>query len=84
MVLRVTAHAIERAMERIPGIESEAQAREVLERPVIHFAADLAGDADCFVRLTTGERICIRDHTVLTVYPAEHYRRNVRRLGRKR
>lgn len=78
MPIHVTRHAIERAMERIEGVTSEAEARDVLTGAIIHIAADLAGVGDCFVRLATGQRICVRDHTVVTVIPCRKVRKHFR------
>lgn len=73
-----------RALERIPGIRTEDEARSILASPVFDIAADFAGLAECFVRIASGHRIVVRDHTIVTVLPAGDYRGTVRRMGRVR
>jgi hypothetical protein len=64
----ITAHAIERAMERIPGIDTIEQARAFLNTPAIRQAADFGAP---YVRLGTGQRIVIHQHSVVTILPAD-------------
>lgn len=82
--IHITRHSIERAIERLPFIRTEDEARALLSREVIERAAEFAGHAQCFVRLVTGHRVTVRDWSVITVLPAEDYRRTVRRVGRGR
>lgn len=78
----ITRHAIERAIERIPGITTEEQARAVLTCPCITKAAAWAFRVT--VRLATGNRVVIEDNAVITVMPIDNYKRTVRRVGRGR
>lgn len=82
--LHVTAHALSRTMERVPGIHTEADARALLTSPKILAAANFAGITECFVRIAGNFRIRLRDHAVITVLPAENYRAHVRRVGKGR
>ncbi|KPH67546.1 hypothetical protein [Novosphingobium sp. ST904] len=76
-VLRVSGHAIQRYQERVANVSAD-EARAALSTPVIQAAANFGAR---FVRLGTGHRVCIQNHVVLSVLPAEHYRRQVRRYG---
>lgn len=78
----ITAHAIERAMERVPGITNEAQARVLLSSAAIMLAAQFS--VQVWVRLATGHRVVVKDGSVVTVLPSDHYRRDTRRLAKGR
>ena len=80
----ITNHALSRAMERIPGLRTEDEARSLLAGPVFDIAADFAGLAECFVRIASGHRIVVRDHAIVTVLAADDYRATVRRMGKGR
>lgn len=66
--LHITAHALQRARERIPGIGSEEQARGILASATIARAAAFGAH---YVRLGTGQHVVIRDRAVITVLPKE-------------
>jgi len=76
--LHVSQHAIERFRERVADLSDQAIV-DALSTPVIQLAAALG--AECHVRLPTGQRITVKDRTVVTVLPAEQYQRQVRRQG---
>ena len=76
--LHVSQHAIERFRERVADLSDQAIV-DALSTPVIQLAAALG--AECHVRLPTGQRITVKDRTVVTVRPAEQYQRQVRRQG---
>jgi hypothetical protein len=76
----ITAHAIERYRERVRPC-SDDDAREALSSRAIN-AAIVFGAR--FVRLGTGQRIALTGDTVITVLPAENYRRQIGRVGRGR
>lgn len=76
--LHVFQHAIERFRERVADLSDQAIV-DALSTPVIQLAAALG--AECHVRLPTGQRITVKDRTVVTVLPAEQYQRQVRRQG---
>ena len=71
MNLHVTVHAIERAMQRIPGIRSEDEARAILSSETIHQAVEFGAIA---VTLGTGQRIVINDGAIITVLSKERRR----------
>lgn len=77
-MVHITAHAVTRAMERIPGCKCEDDAKITLTSPAIVFAAEFGAH---YVRLGTGQRVVIEDHCIVTVLPSEHYRRQVKRHG---
>jgi len=76
MTLHVTVHAIERAMQRIPGITSEAKARAVLSTDAIHKAVEFGAIA---VTLGTGQRLVINDGSIITVLSKERRRMHAHR-----
>lgn len=76
--LHISTHAIERFRERVANL-SDDMILAALSSPAIRAAASLG--AECNVRLPTGQRIAVKDHTVITVLPAEQYQRQVRRQG---
>jgi len=70
MGLHVTSHALTRAMERIPGMTCEADARRTLTCAAVELAADIGAP---FVKLGTGQHVVVRDHTVITVLPKDKH-----------
>ncbi|GAM06345.1 hypothetical protein [Novosphingobium sp. MBES04] len=68
-MIRITSHAITRAMERLPGIQSEAEAIAALDTPAVQCAAEFAKGAKVHVKRDTGQRIVIEDGKVTTVLP---------------
>lgn len=66
--LHVTSHAVERCIERVPGIKTEIEARAVLTSPTIHLAAD---EGVPFVKLGTGQHVVIDRHRIITVLPSD-------------
>jgi len=69
MALHVTSHAIERAMERIPGCKCEDDAIHLLSSRAVAQAAEFAPAGSIYVRLATGNRIALEDGHVVTVLP---------------
>lgn len=53
----ITHHAIERAVERIPGIQTEDQARTALSSTAIQLAIQIGAP---FVKLGTGQHVVLR------------------------
>lgn len=76
-VIRVSGHAVERYQERVANV-SHDDAVAALSSPFIQAASDFGAR---FVRLPSGHRVCLEDGVVLTVLPADHYRRQIRRYG---
>lgn len=76
-MIHVTAHAIERAIERL-GCATVAEAQALLTSPAIRSAAEFGAR---YVRLGTGERIVLEGGCVVTVLPADNFRKQVRRTG---
>lgn len=74
MSVHVTRHAILRFQERVTPCSDE-QARVSMDSAAIRLAADIGAP---IVKLGTGQRIVIRDYTVVTVLPKDC---NKRRLG---
>jgi len=75
--IHITAHAIERYIERVAPVTPD-EAREALDSAAVRCAAEIGAR---FVRLSTGQRIVLQGHTVVTVMPSENYRKQVRRRG---
>ena len=75
--LHVTAHAILRYQERVAPVSLET-ARAALSTPAIRKAAEFGAT---YVRLGTGHRVVIQGLTIVTVQPAEHYARQIKRRG---
>lgn len=76
-MIHVTAHAIERYQERVENLSHEAVTERLSCRAVqvaIAFGAPT-------VRLSGGQRIIIKDGDVITVLPAENYRKQIARHG---
>lgn len=67
MGIHVTQHAIDRFIQRVARV-TRAEAVIALSSPAVH-CADRFGAP--FVRLGTGQRIVIHDHTVITVLPKD-------------
>jgi len=65
-MLIVSSHAIDRAIERLPGIRTEGQAIAALDTPATRLAAQLGAK---YVRVGTGQRIVIDRGNVVTVLP---------------
>lgn len=72
MRLRVTDHAIARYRERVADLPDE-QIVECLDTSATRAAASLGGE--CHVRLPSGHKIVVKDHTVVTVTPRPLFRR---------
>lgn len=70
MTLHVTHHAISRAIERC-GFETAAEARQALTSPTIALAAEIGAP---FVKLGTGQRVCLVGSSVVTVLPKDEHR----------
>lgn len=66
----VTRHAVIRAIERIPGIRSEEQARALILAAVTKSKAIEFGAH--YVRLPGRQRIVLEGHRVITVLPSDH------------
>lgn len=66
-MIHVTAHAIERYQERVANLSDDI-VTTILSAPVIQRAADFGAP---YVRLVTGNRIVIQNHTVVTVLPKD-------------
>lgn len=79
----ITAHAIDRYRQRVQRV-SEAEAVEAMLTPAVKAMCRFVGRGEGYVRLATGHRLTIRDGVVVTVLPAENYKRTVRRCGRGR
>lgn len=79
MAVHVTNHACLRYQERVAPVSIEV-ARQRLSGAIEIFAANFAAQFEVFIRLPHGQRIVIKDHSVITVLPAEQYRRQVRRI----
>lgn len=62
--LTVTAHAIDRYIERVEDVRPEV-AIERLSSPAIMLAASLG---HCNVKLGSGHRVIVQDGAVITVY----------------
>jgi hypothetical protein len=65
-MVHVTQHAVDRALERVPGLKSEAQAYCLLTSWAVHKAIEIGAP---FVRLGTGQRIVLMEDRVITVLP---------------
>jgi len=75
--IHITAHAIERYIERVAPVTPD-EAHAALDSAAVRCAAEIGAR---FVRLGTGQRIVLQGHTVVTVMPSENYRKQVRRRG---
>lgn len=69
MNIHITQHAIDRYRERVADV-SEDQARETMSCAFVQNAADFGAP---YVRLGTGQRLVIANHSVVTVLPKEHW-----------
>ena len=74
-MIHVTAHAIERYRERVTD-GTDDQIRAAIDCPAVRAAAQIGA---CYVRLHGGQRIVLKDYTVVTVMPSDNYRKQVRR-----
>lgn len=83
-MIRLTTHALERAVERIPGCADVDHAARILSAEVVGLAGMFAAGCTCFVRLSTGNRLVIVDGAVITVLPVEDYKWKVLRHRRPR
>jgi len=70
-MVHVTNHAIQRALERIPGVRSREDALSILSCAAVDRAAQFARAADVWVRISSGHHIAIKDGAVTTVLPAD-------------
>ena len=79
-MIHVTAHAIDRARQRIPGFRdlTDEQVRESLNTPALATAVRFCA---CCVLRGTGHRLLIRDRCVVTVLPQDF---NPKRLAKER
>jgi hypothetical protein len=77
-MIHVTRHAADRYLERVDGRLTLAEAIEALSSPAIQRAAQFG--ATC-VRLGTGQRIVLEGSSVVTVLPADNFRRQIGRQG---
>lgn len=65
-MLTISSHAIDRAMERLPGVRTEADAIAALDTPVTRRAAAFGAR---YVRLGTGQRVVLDCDRIVTVLP---------------
>lgn len=79
-MIHVTLHAIQRYQERVANVPAK-EAHQALTTPAILIAAEFAGHQTAYVRLATGQRVVVKDHAIVTVQPAEHFRRQIHREG---
>lgn len=75
MPVPITRHAIERAIERVPGCASAEQAVSILTSGMIDLAVRFAGEQLCIVRIPTGNRVVISNGVIKTVLPPKKQRR---------
>lgn len=76
-MIHVTAHAIERYQERVQNLPCEA----VIERltcPAVMIAAQFGAT---IVRLSGGQRVILKGSAVVTVMPADNFKRQIARQG---
>lgn len=76
-MVTVSAHAISRYRERVSPVDYDA-ALAALSTRAIEAAADFGAH---IVRLAGGQRVVIEEQTVVTVLPAENYRKQIARNG---
>lgn len=67
-MIRVTAHAIERFIERVAAVTPE-QAQQALSSPIIRRAIEFGAK---YVKLARGQHVVIEGATIVTVLPKEH------------
>lgn len=67
-MLIITSHAIDRAIERLPGVRTDGEAIAALDTPATRCAAKIGAK---YVRLGTGQRIVIENGIVTTVLPSD-------------
>lgn len=75
--LTISMHAIERYQERVANVPAEEVVAR-LNSPAIRLAASFGAR---FVRLGTGHRVAIVNHTVTTILPPEHFGKQIKRVG---
>lgn len=68
--LHVSAHAVERYIERVCPNASAEQAKDALTSPTITKAARFGAH---YVKLGTGQHVVIEDQTIITVLPRGHW-----------
>lgn len=78
-MIHVSAHAIDRYKQRVRACTDD-QARAALTASASKVEAFARG-VEFIVRLAGGQRIIVKDGIVVTVQPANSYRRQIRRLG---
>lgn len=76
-MIHLTHHAIERAVERIPGVQTEAEARQALSSTAIQLAIQIGAP---FVKLGTGQHVVIHEDRI-TILPEDT---NLAKLSRAR
>lgn len=78
-MIHITAHALTRARERLPGFQdmTDDQVRQALRTPALTKAVQFGA---CCVVLGTGHRLLIRDRCVVTVLPDDF---NPKRLAKE-
>lgn len=77
MTLRFSHHAIIRFRERVADLP-DAEIIAALTSPALTKAADFGAH---YVRLGTNQRVVIEEGVIVTVLPADHFRRQVHRRG---
>jgi hypothetical protein len=75
--LAVSKHAVMRYQQRVADLPAEI-VRAILSTPAIVCAANFGAQ---FVRLSSGHRIVIEEHVVVTILPPDHFRKQVLRVG---
>lgn len=70
-MIPITAHAIHRAIQRIPGLRSEIEAMNLLSCRAVERAAEFAPVGSIWVKLSTGQHIALQDGKVVTVLSAD-------------
>lgn len=75
--LRISSHAISRYRSRVEPVDYDT-AHAALSSPIVQAAARFGCS---IVRLPTGQRIVIENYTVVTVLPAEQFKRQIQRQG---
>lgn len=78
-MIHISAHAIDRYKQRVRSCTDE-QARAALLASAAKVVTFARG-AQIFVRLAGGQRVIVQGDAVVTVLPADHYRRQIRRRG---
>lgn len=76
-MIHITAHAVSRYRERVEPVGYD-EAYAALTSPAVRAAFDFGAR---YVRLAGGQRIVIENGRVVTVLPADNYRKQVQRKG---